>query len=100
MIFEVETKLRQRIKLTEFRWKQILIKHPIMENKEMLVMEVLIQSDEIRKSKIDPTVFLYYKKIDKKLICVVCKYLNKEGFIITPYLTDRIKEGEVVWTKN
>jgi hypothetical protein len=99
-VFKVETKLKRKIKLTETRWRKILIKHPIMENKQMLVMAALLQSDEIRISKIDSTVFLYYKKINEKLICVVCKHLNKEGFIITSYLTDRIKEGELVWRKS
>jgi hypothetical protein len=100
VIFEICTKLKKRIKLTEFCWKQILVKHPIMQNKEMLVMNTLSEPDKIRKSRIDPTVFLYYSKIDEKIICVVCKHLNKEGFIITSYLTDRIKVGGIVWKKS
>ncbi len=33
-----------------------------------------------------------YRKIKDKFICVVCKHLNGDGFIITTYITDRVKE--------
>jgi len=43
-------------------------------------------------------VFLYYKQSDK-LYCVVVKHTGKEGFLITAYPVDKVKEGEIVWTK-
>jgi hypothetical protein len=69
-----------------------------MSNKEHFVKEILAEPDEVRRSLIDKSVFLYYKKFDR-LYCVVAKHLNDEGFIITAYPTDKIKEGEIVWTK-
>jgi len=37
---------------------------------------------------------LYYKKLNGKYCCVVAKHLNGEGFIITTYITNKIKIGE------
>ncbi len=42
--------------------------------------------------------FLYYKQSDR-LYCVVVKHTEKEGFLITAYPVDKVKEGEIVWTK-
>jgi hypothetical protein len=55
-------------------------------------------ADSIRKSKIDENVFLYYKQNDR-LYCVVARHEGKEGFLITAYPTDKVKEGDVIWTK-
>ena len=49
------------------------------------------------RSQEDPTVHLYYGADPPYYICVVVKHLNKEGFIITTYRTDVIKEGERLW---
>jgi hypothetical protein len=69
-----------------------------MENKEDIVKEALQYPDEVRQSKIDKDVFLYYKQFDK-LYCVVVKHLGQEGFLITAYPTEGMKEGETIWTK-
>ncbi|MFN3966667.1 MAG: hypothetical protein ACK4JE_03095 [Endomicrobiia bacterium] len=69
-----------------------------MAGKEDIVKKTLSEPDEIRRSLIDYNVFIYYKKFDK-LYCVVVKHLNDKGFLITAYPTDKIKEGEIVWTK-
>jgi hypothetical protein len=99
ILFEVRTPLNVTIRITEEYWRYIVeIKHKIMANKEHLVKEILAEPDEVRRSLIDKSVFLYYKKFDR-LYCVVTKHLNDEGFIITAYPTDKIKEGEIVWTK-
>jgi len=99
IFFEVKTPLNVTIRITEEYWRYIVeIKHKIMANKEHLVKEILSEPDEIRRSLIDKSVFLYYKKFDR-LYCVVVKHLNNEGFIITAYPTDKVKEGEIVWTK-
>jgi len=70
-----------------------------MENKESLVIKTLEDPEMIRKSLKDPNVYLYYRGYEKYFICVVVKHLNGEGFIITTYITDRIKEGEEIWKK-
>lgn len=97
---EVLTVLGKKITITEHYWKYIVeVKHPQIEGKEKEVIETLKHPREIRKSRRDPNTYLYYKKIDDKFICVICKHLNEGGFVITTYTTDRIKEGELVWKK-
>lgn len=99
ILFEVKTPLNVIIKTSEEYWEYIIeIKHPVMKGKEKIVIETLENPDEIRRSKIDKDVFLYYKKIDK-IYCVVAKHQNKEGFLITCYPTDKIKEGEIIWKR-
>jgi len=99
ILFEVETPLNIKIRITEEYWRYIIeIKHPVMTGKEEIVKKILKEPDEIRKSKIDENVLLFYKKFDK-LYCVVVKCYEREGFIITCYPTEKIKEGEKIWKK-
>ncbi len=44
--------------------------------------------------------FFYYAPYDKYFLCVVCRHLDGEGFIITAYLTDKIKKGVTVYEAN
>jgi len=53
----------------------------------------------IRVSKTDSNVLLYHRKYDAYYICVVIKQLDDDGFIITTYKTENIKEGEIIWPK-
>ena len=67
---------------------------------ENQVMIVLRDPDEIRRSKLDAAVFLFYKALrSDRWVCAVCKRLNGNGFVITAYLTDSIKAGEKIWPK-
>lgn len=97
--FSVRTPLNIEVRTTVQYWEYFVsIKHPVMKNKKDVVIAVLQNPDEIRESKIDKEVFLYYKQFDK-LYCVVVKHMGTEGFLITSYPTDKVKEGEIVWTK-
>jgi len=40
---------------------------------------------------------LFYLPEGDYYLCVVAKRLNAEGFVITAYITDTIKEGEQLW---
>jgi hypothetical protein len=43
---------------------------------------------------------MFYKlQREKRWICAVARKLNGDGFFITTYPTDAIKEGETVWQK-
>lgn len=98
--FQVETRLGFPVKTTEDYWNIITkIKHPSISGKERSVKKCLSQPDEIRISKKDNSVYLFYRKINTKHLCVVVKHTGREGFIITSYLTEKIKEGELKWKK-
>lgn len=71
-----------------------------MNGQEEAVQVTLTQPDEIRRSRSDPNVYLFYKlQREKRWLCAVIRQLNGEGFLITTYPTDAIKEGEPVWQK-
>lgn len=98
--FEIISKLNKKIRVTLNHWKLITErKHLDLEGKEKEVQLTLIDPVEIRESQEDPAVFLYYRKEGKYFICVVCRHENGTGFMITAYVTDKIKEGRKIWTK-
>lgn len=102
MLYEVISVLGVKIQLEEDQWSKIVRdKHPVMRGKEVLVKDALTATDFVRRSIKAQDVFLYYKKSGKYYVCVVVRHKeNKEGFIMTAYLTDRTKEGEEIWRKS
>ncbi|ADE13477.1 hypothetical protein Nhal_0277 [Nitrosococcus halophilus Nc 4] len=71
-----------------------------MRGREVDVQHVLQVPDEIRRSRSDPAVFLFYRlERPGRWLCAVVKRLNGEGFLITTYPTDAIKEGEQIWSR-
>jgi len=98
--FHVETVTGKDIRTTNGYWRLISEgKHPIIKKYESEVIETLRDPDEIRKSKRDASVYLYYKKYPQWFICVLVRYLNGDGYIITAYVADKVKKGDVVWKK-
>ena len=99
ILFEIKTPLNVTVRTTKEYWEYVVnIKHREMNTKKETVKAALSEPDTIRKSKIDESVFLYYKQEDK-LYCVVVRHEGVEGFLITAYPTDKVKEGEIIWTK-
>jgi hypothetical protein len=101
LFFEVSTPLGFRVRATTPYWQRIVsIKHPMMAGHETAVQETLKQPEEVRVSRSDASVYLFYRtERPGRLVCAVAKQLNNEGFLITAYLTDAIKEGTRVWPK-
>lgn len=99
--FKALTPLGFQVHITRAYWEIITtIKHPVMAGREAYVQEVLENPDEIRLSKRDSSVFLFYKlEHDKRWVCAVTKRLNGDGFLITAYPTEAIKEGEQIWPR-
>ncbi len=100
--FKVKTPLGITVRTTKDYWQRIITtKHPSIAKYESKVKKALKDPDEIRRSKQDIKVHLYYLSIGEVNVCVVSDHINsKEGYIITAYLTDRIKEGEQIYVKN
>jgi hypothetical protein len=45
---------------------------------------------------------LYYRfyvgtRVGDKHLCVVVKVLQEDAFVVTAYLTDKVKKGKVLW---
>ena len=59
---------------------------------------VLETPDEIRQSRSDPQVLLFYKgEAPKRWTCAVAKRAEDNAFLITTYPTDAVKEGIRIW---
>jgi len=101
ILFEAVTPLGFRVRVTKAYWEIIVnIKHPVMAGREDDVSDTLENPDEIRRSKSDENVYLFYKaERERRWICAVSKQTDDSGFLITTYPTDAIKEGVQVWRK-
>lgn len=101
VLFEVMTPLGFRVRVTRGYWDLIVnVKHPVMSGREDDVRNALEDPDEIRQSKSDEDVYLFYKaEREKRWICAVSRQTGDTGFLITTYPTDAIKEGVRIWHK-
>jgi len=89
------------IRLTDERLAHIL-DHPEMVSMEAAVEETLLQPERVVQSFSDPQAHLYYRYyfrtiVGGKFLCVVVKALDADAFVLTAYLTDRIKKGVQLW---
>lgn len=100
ILFQVLTPLGFIVRVSGNYWTLIVtIKHPVMCRREADVQNTLKEPDEIRQSRNDPTVYLFYKlERPKRWICAVVKRLNGDGFLVTTFPTDAIKEGQLIWS--
>jgi hypothetical protein len=85
-LFEVATRPGFRVRVPVVRWELIVTtKHPAMRGRGEDVRGALGDPDEIRHGR---------------WICAVARRVDdRDGFLITAYPTDAIKEGTRVWTK-
>ncbi|ATS18945.1 hypothetical protein BRW62_09550 [Parathermosynechococcus lividus PCC 6715] len=98
--FEILTPLGFRVRTSEEYWQKLIIKHPDIADLEMEVIQTLAHPDEIRRSSRDPNIILFYLTLKaKRWVVAVVRRLNGDGFLITAYQTDAIKEGDLIWHK-
>src|SRR3989304_6280575 len=91
------SQIGKRIRSSKRHWDAIVNKHESVAGLEEQVGRTLEHPRYVRLSKEDDRVFLYYAPHGKHFLCVVCRHLNGDGFIVTAYLTDRIKKGVTVY---
>ena len=98
LLFEVTTPIGIRIRTTAAYWEKIVtVKHPSMRGHEDDVKDTLLSPSEIRTSRSDENVLLFYRPLGIYYVCVVVRRNNGDGFIVTTYKTDKIKEGVGLW---
>jgi hypothetical protein len=98
MKFEILTPLGFTVRTSESYWQRVIVKHPDIEALEDVVQQALASPDEIRRSNRDSQVLLFYlARGDRRWVVAVSRRLNGDGFLITTYQTDAIKEGETLW---
>lgn len=101
LLFEVETPLGFRVRCTRTWWDHVTaIKHPAMSGRMDVVVQTLQNPLEVRQSRRDASIFLFYRSNGpRRWICVVAKQMDGAGFLVTTYPTDAIKEGDRIWPK-
>ena len=100
-LFVVQSRLGFSVRTTRGYWSLITtVKHPNLAGKERDVIQTLSAPDQVRKSRVDESVYLFYRKMGKRYLCVVTKRMEaRRGFIMTAYVTENMKEGHVVWKR-
>lgn len=93
----------QQIRLTTERLKHILW-HPEMVEMVHEIVRTLLMPEKVVQSLSDRGAQLYYRfymgtRVGDKYLCVIVKIKGEDAFVLTAYLTDRIKKGDVLWPK-
>ncbi len=101
LLFTVQTPLGFRVRVTQAYWTLITtIKHPVMAGREHDVQETLRSPEQVRRSRSDVNVYLFYRSERiGRWVCAVAKRLDGEGFLITAYPANAVKEGVQIWPK-
>ena len=89
------------VRLTEERMAHIL-EHPEMKEMGAEIDQLLTGPQIVRRSRSDDAVRLFYgfyppTIVGAKWLRVVVKYTGNAAFVITAYLTDKPKFGELLW---
>jgi hypothetical protein len=92
------------VRLTDERLDHIL-EHPEMAGMETAIGETLSQPAVVVQSFSDPEAHLYYRfyvgtMVGDKWLCVVVKIVPGDAFVLTAYLTDKVKKGVQLWPRN
>ena len=69
---------------------------------ESAIEETLARPDVVVQSLADAQAHLYHRfylgtRVGNKYLCVVVKIRQEDAFVLTAYLTDRVRKGEIIW---
>ncbi|MBI3157016.1 MAG: hypothetical protein HYZ20_16670 [Burkholderiales bacterium] len=89
------------IRLTDERLAHIH-EHPEMAALDAAIEQALRQPEVVIQSASDPQANLYYRyyvgtMVGDKYLCVVVKVMPADAFVLTAYLTDKVKRGVQLW---
>ena len=92
-----------RVRLTQERLAHILERRE-MSGMEPRIAETLYAPERVVESLSDEQARLYYRfyvgtRIGDKYLCVVVKVADLDAFVVTAYLTDKVKKGRQLWPR-
>jgi hypothetical protein len=100
LVIDEPTPLGFRVQCSASYWEGITsIKHPAMRGRLDEVRMTLRQPDEVRCSVRDPDVLLFHRNVPPRWVCAVVKKDDGTGYLITAYPADKVKRGDVIWTR-
>lgn len=90
----------REIRLTDERLAHILA-HAEMIDMQSVIADVLRDPECVVRSRTDSSALLYYRYIEAtrfgaKWLCIVVKYHPDGAFVLTAYLTDKVKQGDAI----
>lgn len=97
LLFNILSPLGFTVRTNRGYWQKIVLKHPDIKDRIDEIKNTLRDPIEMRESSRDENILLFYGAKEKYWMVVVVRCLNGEGFIITAYRTDAIKEGRRVY---
>ncbi|MEK7838084.1 MAG: hypothetical protein AAB328_08885 [candidate division NC10 bacterium] len=91
------------VRITDERLAHVL-DHPEMVGLEGAIEETLRNPERVVVSVPDPQALLYYRfypgtRVGDKYLCVVVKF-HQDAFLLTAYLTDKVKRGVQLWPRD
>jgi hypothetical protein len=96
-LFEVLPPLGFTVRTAVKYWSLIETKHPKLRGQAQEAVGILGHPDQVCQSPQDTTVYLFYRVDQSRLLCAVVKRLDGDGFLITAYPCDKVKEGDRIW---
>lgn len=98
----LQSQLDGVVRLTQERWEHIEEKRQQGELRPDIneIIQTLKEPEEVRASNHDPKVHLYYRASGNRWSVVVVKQDPRSSFVLTAYITDRIKQGGLLWRKS
>jgi len=82
-------------------WEYLVsVRHPVLRGRVADIIRTLAEPEQVRKSRKDPSVYLFYRSEPGRWLCAVARRLGALGFLVTAYPTDSIKVGGTVWTRS
>ncbi|MEK6642452.1 MAG: hypothetical protein AABZ08_00970 [Planctomycetota bacterium] len=94
----------RQVRLTDERLRHIH-EHPEMIGLDSAIAETLSKPQTVIESISDPQAELLYRyylgtRVGDKWLCVVVKSNALDAFVVTAYLTDKPKQGVILWPPN
>ena len=93
----------RRVRLTDERLDHIL-EHPEMRDMVKAIEDTVVDPQKVVGSLSDEQARMYYRyyfgtKVGDKFLCVVVKIYDRDAFVLTAYLTNKVKRGKILWPK-
>lgn len=82
------------VELTDERRKHILQFHPDTKKYQKHFQKTLKEPKNIRRSRHDPKVFIFYGLVEKEKYLAIVVKTNERHFILTAYLTKKSKKRQ------
>ena len=84
LLFEIATPLGFTVRCSRAYWEHVLLeKHPVLRGRENDVKAALADPDEVRRSRKDTSVLLFYAGGSPRWTCAVTKADGTDGFLVT-----------------